>query len=95
MQVHFPDEPPVFDGANVVLRFLAEVDGTPMVCEITAEALEDHFGAESTLEASLRDAFERGRTRIHTVCVSALAESGGAPVVLHSGLFRVQALGRK
>jgi hypothetical protein len=95
MKVHFPDDPPIYDGANLVLRFLAEVDGSPVVCEITAEALEDHFGAKSTLEATLLDAFEKGRTRIHTVCVSALAESGGAPVALHSGLFRAQALGRK
>jgi hypothetical protein len=95
MKVHFPDDPPIYDGANLVLRFVAEVDGSPVVCEITAEALEDHFGAKSTLEATLLDAFEKGRTRIHTVCVSALAESGGAPVALHSGLFRAQALGRK
>ncbi|MPV68152.1 DUF1488 family protein [Burkholderia sp. BE17] len=38
-----------------------DVDGQPESCAITAEALEDHFGARSALEADLRDAFERGR----------------------------------
>jgi hypothetical protein len=89
MQVHFPDDEPTYDGANFAVRFVAEVDGSPVVCVITAEALEDHFGAESVLEGALIDAFKKGRKRIHSVCVQALTECGGAPVVLHSGLFRV------
>lgn len=89
LRVTFPDESPVFDGANMLMRFVVELDGEPVVCAITAEALEDHFGAESALEAALRDAFERGRERICTACTDAIRETGGS-VVLHSGRFRVQ-----
>jgi len=54
MQVRFPDDAPIYDGANVVIRFVAEVDNSPVVCAITAEALEDHFGAESACAHATR-----------------------------------------
>ncbi|NTZ09202.1 DUF1488 domain-containing protein [Burkholderia metallica] len=79
--------PPTFDGAALQLRFIVEVDGAPQTCAITVEALEDHFGAPSALEADLRDAFERGRARIEAACADVLA-SGNHDVVLHSGYFR-------
>ncbi|RQR57749.1 DUF1488 domain-containing protein [Burkholderia sp. Bp9002] len=87
--VTFPDVPPVFDGATLALRFVAEVDGTPVDCAITAEALEDHFGARSALEAELRAAFERGCARIRDACTELLADTEGG-VILHSGYFRVR-----
>jgi hypothetical protein len=86
-EVTFPDEPPVFDGANMMMRFVASLDGETIVCGITAEALEDHFGAGSALEAALFDAFGRGRDRIRAACTDAMRETGGS-VVLHSGQFR-------
>jgi hypothetical protein len=91
LKVVFPEEAPVFDGANMVMRFVVELDGEPMVCAITAEALEDHFGAESALEAALREAFERGRSRICAECVEAIRETGSS-VVLHSGRFRIDSV---
>ena len=36
-----------------VRKIMARVDGEAVVCAITAEALEDHFGADSALEATL------------------------------------------
>jgi len=87
VRVGFPDEPPVFDGANMLMRFVVDLDGEPVVCAITAEALEDHFGAGSALEAALRAAFERGKARICAACGDAIRETGGG-VVLHSGRFR-------
>ncbi|MGF6965043.1 hypothetical protein OKW43_002048 [Paraburkholderia sp. WC7.3g] len=92
MQITFPDDEPTFDGANLTVRFLACVDGEPVVCAITAEALEDHFGAESALEAALMAAFDKGRQRIRSVCAEALDQNKGAGVVLHSGLFRVEGM---
>ena len=86
-RVTFPDEPPVFDGANMLMRFVVDLDGEPVVCAITAEALEDHFGADSALEAVLSAAFARGRARICAACAEAIRETGGS-VVLHSGRFR-------
>ncbi|RKU00213.1 DUF1488 domain-containing protein [Burkholderia sp. Nafp2/4-1b] len=87
--VTLTDDPPVFDGAALQMRFVVDVDGKPMTCSITVEALEDHFGARSALEADLRDAFERGRARIETACEEVLADGKGG-VELHSGYFRVR-----
>ena len=87
MNIHYSNDPPQFDGANLQLHFVAEVDGEALDCAITAEALEDHFGAQSALEGPLRQAFARGQSRIHAVCTRAIEQRGGA-VVLHSGRFR-------
>ena len=92
MQITFPDDEPAFDGANLTVRFMARVDGEAVVCTITAEALEDHFGADSALEAELMAAFEKGRHRIRSVCAEALDQNNGEGVVLRSGLFRVEGM---
>ncbi|WP_133645749.1 DUF1488 domain-containing protein [Paraburkholderia flava] len=92
MHITFPDDPPAFDGASLTVRFIAHVDGEPVICEITAEALEDHFGADSPLESVLLAAFERGRPRIRPVCSAALEQNEGASVVLRSGFFRVEGI---
>ncbi|MEQ5844403.1 MULTISPECIES: DUF1488 family protein [Paraburkholderia] len=93
MHVTFPDESPVFDGASLVVRFVAVANNEPVVCAITAEALEDHFGADSALEAAMLAAFDRGRGRIRAICAEALDGSGGEGVTLHSGLFRIAEAG--
>ena len=92
MQITFSDDKPAFDGANLTVRFLARVDGESVVCAITAEALEDHFGADSALETALMSAFDHGRNRIRSVCAEALDQNQGESVVLHSGLFRVDGM---
>jgi Protein of unknown function (DUF1488) len=92
MQINFPDDEPAFDGANLTVRFMARVDGEAVICAITAEALEDHFGADSALETDLMTAFDKGRQRIRSVCAEALDQNEGAGVVLHSGLFRVEGM---
>ncbi|MBN3837310.1 DUF1488 domain-containing protein [Burkholderia sp. Ac-20344] len=89
-RVTLVDVPPVFDGAALQLRFVVDVDGEPQTWAITVEALEDHFGARSALEADLRDAFEQGRARIEAACADVLAD-GNSGVVLHSGDFRAPA----
>ncbi|KAG8152432.1 DUF1488 domain-containing protein [Burkholderia catarinensis] len=89
-RVTLTDAPPVFDGAALQLCFVVDVDGAPQTCAITVEALEDHFGAPSALEADLRAAFERGRARIEAACAEVLADRHG-DVVLHSGYFRAPA----
>ncbi|KVE29370.1 hypothetical protein WS67_05840 [Burkholderia singularis] len=86
-RVRLMGEPPEFDGAALLLRFWADVDGRRVPCAITAEALEDHFGARGALEDDLRAAFERGRERIRAACADVLARDNGG-VVLHSGYFR-------
>ncbi|KAE8755156.1 DUF1488 family protein [Paraburkholderia madseniana] len=92
MHITFPDDRAVFDGANLTVRFVAYIDGEPVECTITAEALEDHFGADSALEPALMAAFDNGRNRIRSVCAEALGQNDGESVVLHSGLFRVEGM---
>ena len=92
MHITFSDDAPVFDGANLTVRFNAQVDGEPVDCAISVEALEDHFGAQSPLEDELLRAFPRGRARIRSVCAEALDQNEGASVVLRSGLFRVEGM---
>ncbi|CAB3772764.1 DUF1488 domain-containing protein [Paraburkholderia humisilvae] len=94
MEITFSDDTTSFDGSNLVLRFTAYVDRRPVECAISAEALEDHFGAASPLEDDLQRAFTRGRERIHSVCATALEQNDGASVELHSGLFRVEGMER-
>ena len=89
MHITFADEAPVFDGDELAIHFAALIDGEPVVCSISAEALEDHFGAKSPREDDLLDAFARGSARIRAVCAEVLDDNGGQPAVLRSGLFRV------
>ncbi|APR40414.1 DUF1488 domain-containing protein [Paraburkholderia sp. SOS3] len=89
MKITFSDDAPHFDGSSLKLAFVAYVDGEAVACAITAEALEDHFGANSAQEDELLRAFERGRARIRSVCEQALEHNDGASVELHSGVFRM------
>jgi hypothetical protein len=92
MRITFPDDTPGFNGSSLTVQFMAQVDGEPVLCAITAEALEDHFGAQSALEEVLLKAFEQGRGRIRSVCAEELDRNYGGGVVLHSGLFRVEGM---
>ncbi|WP_429454520.1 DUF1488 domain-containing protein [Paraburkholderia sp. 40] len=74
------------------MRFTAPVDGEPVGAAITAEPLEDHFGAHSALESALMAAFDNGRNPIRSVCAESIDQNGGKGVVLHSGLFRVDGM---
>ncbi len=85
----FPTPRPPTTATISALHFIALIDAQPVVCSISAEALEDHFGAASAREDDLLPAFEQGRARIRSVCAEALDSNGGESVVLRSGLFRV------
>ncbi|MGI4814638.1 MAG: DUF1488 domain-containing protein [Janthinobacterium lividum] len=89
-QVRFPSEPARFDGARMAVCFMAAVDDRRVECAVTAEALEDHFGASSALESELLEAFETGRGRIQNACREALLRDSDTPPLLRSGLFRVE-----
>jgi hypothetical protein len=89
MRIEFPADQREWNGAEMTIDFVATVDGTAVLCSISAEALEDHFGAPSPLEADMVSAFDRGIRRIHTICRRALEDNEGEPVVLRSGLVRL------
>ena len=88
MHIHFPQELPEYCGRDLIVAFPAVVDGEPIQCAITAEALEDHFGAQSLREDDLLAAFEAHRQEIERAAQRMLKEVGGKPVLLHSGYFR-------
>lgn len=89
MKLSFPPTPPEYHAYLLELGFPAMVDGTRVRCAITAEALEDHFGAASMREADLVAAFDAHRPAIEAAAARLLEATGGEPVVLHSGYFRM------
>lgn len=88
MDIYFPDDPPRFSGSPPEVRFTVLVDGKPVHCAVSAEALHDHFAAEGPFEDALLLSFQHGRRRIFTICRIALERNAGHAVVLRSGLFR-------
>ncbi|EIP86965.1 hypothetical protein A33K_16568 [Burkholderia humptydooensis MSMB43] len=89
MKISFPlDPPPEYCARDLVVAFPALVDGEYVQCAITAEALEDHFGAASLKEDDLLAAFDLHRGKIEHAARRMLDEIGGKPVLLHSGFFR-------
>ncbi|MEI6001948.1 DUF1488 domain-containing protein [Paraburkholderia bengalensis] len=88
MHISFPSCAPEYCGPDLALTFPARVDEQPVQCAITAEALEDHFGARSPREEDLIDAFTAHRSEIELAAQRMLNELGGKPVLLHSGYFR-------
>jgi hypothetical protein len=88
MNISFPSCSPEYCAPDLALGFTSLVDDRPVRCSITAEALEDHFGARSPREEDLVDAFVAHRVEIELAAQRLLNEVGGKPVVLHSGYFR-------
>ncbi|MFP6562766.1 DUF1488 domain-containing protein [Paraburkholderia sp. B3] len=89
MDISFPRTVPAYDSECYTLVFPAEVDGERIQCGITAEALEDHFGASSIGEADLVEAFCTHRRAIEETAATLIKATRGASVLLHSGVFRV------
>jgi hypothetical protein len=79
---------PEYCARDLIVAFAAEVDGARVQCAITAEALEDHFGAASLREDDLIAAFNSNRHPIEHAARRLLHEIGAKPVLMHSGYFR-------
>ena len=60
MAISFPDQPGLYT-PNTTIGFPALVNGVIVNCEISTEALQDHFGARSTDSKELQRAFESGK----------------------------------
>lgn len=89
MRIEFPEGQRVWNGSELQVDFPVRVDNRDVLCAISAEALEDHFGADSPLEADVLGAFDHEAQRIHAICRRALEDNQGQPVVLRSGLIRL------
>ncbi|MEI6002836.1 DUF1488 domain-containing protein [Paraburkholderia bengalensis] len=88
MKISFPSCAPEYCAPDLALTFRALVDDRPVECSITAEALEDHFGARSPREEDLVRAFMAHRADIELAAQRLLNAVDGKPVTLHSGYFR-------
>ncbi|SAK43648.1 periplasmic protein [Caballeronia hypogeia] len=88
MNITFLSHTPVYQGDVPSLTFAAVADGERVECIISAEALEDHFGAASWREEDLRLAFESHRSSIEGAAEQMLSRFGCNPVMLRSGYFR-------
>jgi hypothetical protein len=89
MNISFPEGPFGYDAEELALTFPAVVDSVAVQCAITAEALEDHFGAASAREPDLLQAFFANRVAIQKAAARLIEETGGSPVTLHSGYLRM------
>jgi hypothetical protein len=88
MQITFLKELPEYSGRDLTLAFPVMVDGERVECTITAEALEDHFGAASHRAEDMLDAFDHHRDRIEAVARRLLFDTRAQCLVLRSGYVR-------
>ncbi|RQH05514.1 DUF1488 domain-containing protein [Paraburkholderia dinghuensis] len=88
MQIIFPKVVPEYSGGELTLAFPAMVDGQRVECTITAEALEDHFGAASPRAEDMLHAFDSHRERIEAVARRLLSDTRAQCLVLRSGYVR-------
>jgi hypothetical protein len=64
------------------VSFQTTVDGEYVWCEVSCEALREHFGAGSMEPNNLLHAFHSGRAKIEDAARRHLEASGGHPVLL-------------
>lgn len=89
MKISFPGMRPQYHAGRMELTFPAMMDGVQIRCAITAEALEDHFGAASPREPDLVAAFDAHRPAIEAAAARMIEATGARAIVLHSGFFRM------
>jgi Protein of unknown function (DUF1488) len=90
MEITFPAKPAEFRGWNLTVGFVARVDDRHVDCAISAEALEDHFGAESPDPDDLLAAFDRNRPAIERAARNVLRNSDSSEILLRSGYLRFE-----
>ncbi|EFP64113.1 uncharacterized protein DUF1488 [Ralstonia pickettii] len=87
-QIRFLPDDPTYCAAGPHLQCRASVDGCSASYAITAEALEDHFGALSCRSDDLLSAFKVHRGDIEEVARLLFEQTGSKEITLHSGHFR-------
>ncbi|MGX6566659.1 DUF1488 domain-containing protein [Cupriavidus necator] len=84
----FPRAEPLYRAADLSLECTASVNGAPACYAITAEALEEHFGARSARPEDLVRAFHAHRNEIESVACTLFDMTGSHNIILRSGHFR-------
>lgn len=88
-EIIFAGRLPDYDANRLTLTFPATAGDLQVECAITAEALEDHFGAASLREADLRGAFLAHRAAIERAAARLTEATQSESTTLHSGYFRL------
>jgi len=88
MHVTFPPSAPGYRGWNLTVGFAAWANGKDIDCAISAEALQDHFGAASPDASDLLGAVNQHRDEIERVARNLLHTLHTGQLLLHSGHFR-------
>ena len=86
--IEFSGVGPAYCAAGPSLQCQARIDGAPACYGITAEALEDHFGARSCRCEDLLSAYQKHRVAIEAMARRLFEVTGARSIVLHSGHFR-------
>ncbi|MWL91187.1 DUF1488 domain-containing protein [Cupriavidus sp. SW-Y-13] len=86
--IEFSGMLPTYCSAGPSLQCQARVDGAQACYGITAEALEDHFGARSCRPEDLFVAYQNHRGAIETMARGLFEMTGAHSILLHSGHFR-------
>ena len=87
MEISFPDLVKPKVTAMGTISFQTLVDGEFIWCEISCEALRDHFGAKSMNGNDLLLAFHNFKADIEQATRDFLKINGGRPVLLMTGNF--------
>ncbi|WP_296225700.1 DUF1488 domain-containing protein [Ralstonia sp. UBA689] len=87
-EIVFTADEPIYCASGPVLQCGASVDGSSASYAVTAEALEDHFGAISCRAEDLMAAFSSHRSDIEAVARAMFEMTGSKQITLHSGHFR-------
>lgn len=87
MDIEFPRQVMPKVTALGTVSYQVKVNGEFIWCEISFEALRDHFGGRPTGGSELVDAFDKGRATIESVTRRYLEASGGHPVLLRATDF--------
>ncbi|MGO4415987.1 DUF1488 domain-containing protein [Cupriavidus sp. KB_39] len=87
-QISFPTSVPSYCAASLTLSCPATVNGNSSQYSVTAEALENHCGAQSPREDDLRAAFTSHRQRIEHLAEILFELTKAREIVLRSGHFR-------
>jgi hypothetical protein len=87
MEISFPNLIMPKVTAMGTVSFQVKVDGEFIWCEISAEALSNHFDAISMNEKDLLHAFHNARTTIEETTRRHLESNGGRSVLLMTGNF--------
>lgn len=82
MAIEFTNRRHVVAAARVA--FEANVEGRPVWCSVSLDALNDHFGNTGTSSHDLLQSFEANRPKIEAAARDALEKNGGQSVELET-----------